>query len=123
MSDSERMELMMESEKDATEQELARLRKELAESLEQNLTKSELMTIIHPLWKANLRLVSAVLDALTSVRMLANSTDKNLAAEYAESAWKVMPEVLEHLERLEPAIKKLLPELTDAAWSKGAKDE
>lgn len=113
----------METEKDATERELARLRKELAQSLEQNLTKSELITLIHPLWKANLSLVAALIDTMTSVRILANSTDKVRAAEYAEIAWKVMPEVLGHLEKLEPAIRKVLPDLTDAVWSEGAKDE
>ncbi|KEZ72801.1 hypothetical protein C5I_0117295 [Pseudomonas syringae pv. syringae FF5] len=100
---------------DDLEKKLALSREELNETLLQNVTKAELFAIIQPLWMANIKLVSAILEAMTSLRILGSENEK--ASLYAENAWAEMPDVLERLEKMEPCIRAVFPGLIEAHGS------
>ncbi|MBP0948914.1 hypothetical protein JTA33_00430 [Pseudomonas sp. 20GA0080] len=104
-----------------SEAEQALVRETLRETLSQQVTKAELFALIQPLWMCNVKLVSAILETMTSVRMLSEDNEK--ASKYAEQGWSEVPDVLEELEKIEPAIRQIFPGLVEAAEKKASKDE
>ncbi|QNR42572.1 hypothetical protein [Pseudomonas syringae] len=97
------------------ETKVALAKEELRATLSENVTKAELFALIQPLWMANVKLVSAILEAMTSLRILGGDNEK--ASQYAENAWAEMPEVLERLEKMEPSIRAVFPGLLEAQGS------
>jgi hypothetical protein len=113
----------VDKDQEKDDEKLSDAKQELRDSLGQNVTKAELLMIMRPLWMANVKLVSAMLDAMTSIRMLAGESGSERAVHYAENAWKDMPAVLEELEKLEPAMKKIFPGAVELAQLEASVNE